>query len=147
MLINLLLHCVLICHWCPSILDKSASCTSFSPQIYKIYLNTKESSAIHCSSNPCWFPNFPFQPSYSFSFLFFSLRGRWCDIFLNEHSATENKMGWYKEYHLCWTRAFIPQIPSEISKGKTGPNQAWTGPESFRKMRFPDFKTIGTGRW
>jgi len=29
-------------------------------------------------------------------------------------------------------------------KGKAIPLQAWTGPEGFRKLRLPDFKTIGT---
>jgi len=29
-------------------------------------------------------------------------------------------------------------------KGKTIPLQAWTGPESSRRLRLPDFKTIGT---
>jgi len=27
---------------------------------------------------------------------------------------------------------------------KAIPLQAWTGPEGSRKLRFPDFKTIGT---
>jgi len=29
-------------------------------------------------------------------------------------------------------------------KGKSIPLQAWTGPEGSRRLRFPDFKTIGT---
>ena len=32
-------------------------------------------------------------------------------------------------------------------KGKAIPLQAWTGPEGSRRLRFPDFKTIGTWRW
>jgi len=32
----------------------------------------------------------------------------------------------------------------EISKGKTIPLQAWTGLEVSRRLRLPDFKTIGT---
>jgi len=32
-------------------------------------------------------------------------------------------------------------------KGKAIPLQAWTGPEVSRKLRLPDFKTIGTRRW
>ena len=32
-------------------------------------------------------------------------------------------------------------------KGKAIPLQAWTGPEGSRRLRFPDFKTISTGRW
>jgi hypothetical protein len=27
------------------------------------------------------------------------------------------------------------------------PLQAWTGPEGSNRLRFPDFKTIGTLRW
>jgi len=29
-------------------------------------------------------------------------------------------------------------------KGKAIPLQAWNGPEGSRKLRLPDFKTIGT---
>jgi len=29
-------------------------------------------------------------------------------------------------------------------KGKAIPLQAWTGPEGSRRLRIPDFKTIGT---
>jgi len=29
-------------------------------------------------------------------------------------------------------------------KAKAIPLQAWTGPEGTRRLRFPDFKTIGT---
>jgi len=29
-------------------------------------------------------------------------------------------------------------------KGEAIPLQAWTGPEGSRKLRLPDFKTIGT---
>jgi hypothetical protein len=29
-------------------------------------------------------------------------------------------------------------------KAKATPVQAWTGPEISRRLRFPDFKTIGT---
>ena len=35
-------------------------------------------------------------------------------------------------------------VYSENSKGKTIPLQAWTGPEGSRRLRLPDFKTIGT---
>jgi len=36
--------------------------------------------------------------------------------------------------------------PQEIYlvKGKAIPLRAWTGPEGSRRMRLPDFKTIGT---
>ena len=29
-------------------------------------------------------------------------------------------------------------------KGKAIPSQAWTGPEGYRRLRLPDFKTIAT---
>jgi len=29
-------------------------------------------------------------------------------------------------------------------KGKAIPLKAWAGPEGFRRLRLPDFKTIGT---
>jgi hypothetical protein len=32
-------------------------------------------------------------------------------------------------------------------KGKAIPLQALTGPEDSRRLRLPDFKAIGTGRW
>jgi hypothetical protein len=32
-------------------------------------------------------------------------------------------------------------------KGKAVPLQAWTGPEGSRRLRLPDFKTLGTRRW
>jgi len=38
---------------------------------------------------------------------------------------------------------FIPGLKG-LSKGKANPLQAWTGPEGSRRLRIPDFKTIGT---
>jgi hypothetical protein len=32
-------------------------------------------------------------------------------------------------------------------KGKTIPLQAWTGPKGSRRLRLPDFKTVGTRGW
>jgi len=31
-----------------------------------------------------------------------------------------------------------------LIKGKAIPLQAWTGPEGSRRLRLPDFKTVGT---
>jgi len=33
---------------------------------------------------------------------------------------------------------------STLGKGKAIPLQAWTGPDGFMRLRFPNFKTIGT---
>ena len=38
-----------------------------------------------------------------------------------------------------------PRAP--YGKGKAITLQPWTGPEGSRRLRLPDFKTIGTGRW
>jgi len=35
----------------------------------------------------------------------------------------------------------------EVIKGKSIPLQAWTGPEGSRRLRLPDFNTVGTLRW
>ena len=45
---------------------------------------------------------------------------------------------------LCYYDSYRVYI---IHKGKAIPLQAWTGPEGSRRLRFPDFKTIGTWRW
>jgi hypothetical protein len=34
--------------------------------------------------------------------------------------------------------------PTDAQLGKAIPLQAWAGPEGSRKLRLPDFKTIGT---
>jgi hypothetical protein len=36
------------------------------------------------------------------------------------------------------------KIIRSLVKGKANPLQALTGPEGFRRLRIPDFKTIGT---
>jgi len=35
-------------------------------------------------------------------------------------------------------------MQQQAVKGKAIPLQAWTGPEGSRRLRPPDFKTIGT---
>jgi len=37
--------------------------------------------------------------------------------------------------------------PEMLVKGKAIPLQAWTGDECSRRLKLPDFKTIGTLRW
>ena len=45
--------------------------------------------------------------------------------------------------HVLWLDV-RRQIPSNIgTKGKAVPVQAWTGLEGSRRLRLPDFKTIG----
>jgi hypothetical protein len=38
-------------------------------------------------------------------------------------------------------------LERETGEGKAIPLQAWIGPEGSRRLRLPDFKTIGTFRW
>jgi hypothetical protein len=53
-----------------------------------------------------------------------------------------NRVTHVKQRRLC-----IQPVPTLASKGKAIPLQALTGPECSRKLRLPDFKTIGTLRW
>ena len=46
---------------------------------------------------------------------------------------------------LCYVANFV--FYKSQWKGKAIPLQAWTGPEGSRRLRFPDFKTIGTWKW
>jgi len=41
----------------------------------------------------------------------------------------------------------LQHFPFLRGKGEAIPLQAWTGPEGPRRLRLPDFKTIGTCRW
>jgi len=40
-----------------------------------------------------------------------------------------------------------PRTTRYRSSAKAIPLQAWTGPKGSRRLRLPDFKTIGTWRW
>jgi len=42
------------------------------------------------------------------------------------------------------TTPYRGRIDLDIKKGKAIPLQAWTGPESSRRLRLPDLKTIST---
>jgi len=53
----------------------------------------------------------------------------------------------FRELHaldLQVVTAFVQMVILLVVKGKVIPLQAWTGPEESRKLRLPDFKTIGT---
>ena len=43
--------------------------------------------------------------------------------------------------------AQILTLALDRGKGKAIPLQLWIGPEGSRRLRLPDFKTIGTSRW
>jgi hypothetical protein len=47
------------------------------------------------------------------------------------------------EYKILMWRS-CPSILLLPSEGKAIPLHAWTGPEGSRRLRLPDFKTIGT---
>jgi hypothetical protein len=42
---------------------------------------------------------------------------------------------------------FMKKLFSKVQKGKAIPVQTWTGPDVSRRLRLPDFQTIGTCRW
>jgi hypothetical protein len=45
---------------------------------------------------------------------------------------------------LCDNLIIIQRFPIKRHKVKAIPLEAWTGPEGSRRLRLPDFKTIGT---
>jgi hypothetical protein len=47
-------------------------------------------------------------------------------------------------WHLTCILALLLAVGNTSDKGKATPLQAWTGPEGSRRIRLPDFKTIGT---
>jgi len=49
---------------------------------------------------------------------------------------------WPKHDIIYLTGIGLP--PGGSSKGKAIPLEAWTGPEGSRRLKIPDFKTIGT---
>ena len=53
-----------------------------------------------------------------------------------QHLLTCSQTPWQSNSHI-----------QQLGKGKTIPLQAWTGPEVSRRLRLPDFKTIGTWKW
>jgi hypothetical protein len=49
--------------------------------------------------------------------------------------------------HSCKSAAYIEDslmMSEHVGKGKATPLQTLTGPEGSRRLRLPDFKTIGT---
>jgi len=76
-----------------------------------------------------------------------------------KHYATSRKVAvsipvgvigiFYSHNHFGRTIALVSTQPlieknKGKGKGKAIPLQAWTGPEGSRRVRLPDFKTIGT---
>jgi hypothetical protein len=44
-----------------------------------------------------------------------------------------------------WMAFSFHQNQLQLITKKAIPLQAWTGPEGSRRLRYPDFKTVGTG--
>jgi len=51
------------------------------------------------------------------------------------------------EYWWGWVATGSGRFTPYIGKVKAIPLQAWTCPKGSRRLRLPDFKTIGTWRW
>ena len=66
------------------------------------------------------------------------------NIFIpTSHPTLNGHCSWYRQrWSWHWTLFSTIWV-----KGKAIPLQAWTGPEGSRRLRFPDFKTVGTWRW
>jgi len=59
------------------------------------------------------------------------------------HSTQINPFGSEAPYYSLKSKA-SDTFSEDKGKGKAIPLQAWTDPESSRRLRLPDFKTIGT---
>jgi hypothetical protein len=67
------------------------------------------------------------------------------DVFLEPYMAytfSENAINWFGTKERNTVTESMPWV-----KGKAISLQALTGPEGFRSLRLPDFKTIDTWRW
>ena len=72
-----------------------------------------------------------------------SLRKAKCwDSFIPGNQLLFSMLKIISEIILRIQHAFLRNI--YVKKGRTIPLQAWTGPEDSRRLRLPDFKTIGT---
>jgi hypothetical protein len=57
-----------------------------------------------------------------------AIKKRWLHLWIHKHNIM------FLAHHASADR----------DKGKAIPIQAWTGPEDSRRLKLPDFKTIGT---
>jgi len=65
-------------------------------------------------------------------------RSSWNSTELPFYSSYNPRRAQISMYPFCITASKSMQV----SKGKAVPLQAWTGPESSRKLRLPDFMTV-----
>jgi hypothetical protein len=71
----------------------------------------------------------------------------WPSAYLAENVCVFNILSLSETSHENVTfgfAAFCKCIYKGKGKGKAIPLQAWTGPEGSRRLRLPDFKTVGT---
>ena len=87
----------------------------------------------------------------------------WCELYIYIYIYIQNTQNAVSIYVLgkervnrgahiytCDAEVSVGQVRLNINGkgiGKAIPLQAWTGPEGSRRLRLPDFKTIGTRRW
>ena len=70
--------------------------------------------------------------------------GGWTELFIVRDRYLQKKSADGYKLKIIWLRS-----SPRHSKGKRKaiPLQAWTGSEGCRRLKLPDFKTIGTLRW
>jgi hypothetical protein len=81
---------------------------------------------------------------------------RVCDGFMTDGRKVESASFMYRTglYILMWGESslmfplhYISTVKLLQSKANAIPLLAWAGPKGSRRLRLPDFKTIGTWRW
>jgi hypothetical protein len=79
------------------------------------------------------------QPPLKFIAYIFIFKCLWCAVFSNFMLPSQTFPPTVKPSHIGY--CYISYVYKKI------PLQALTGPEGSRRLRLPDFKTIGTWRW
>ena len=68
-----------------------------------------------------------------------------CYVPIFQSTCSYSKMGVLKRWFEWMVFTFLSEF--QRKEGKAIPLQAWTGPEDSRRLRLPDFKSIGTWSW
>jgi len=69
------------------------------------------------------------------------------DLLVRVQNWLQAVWGWHDSIETCRSVIICEIFVQLLVIVKAIPLQAWTGPEGSRRLRLPDFKTIGTWRW